>query len=66
MAQQCTYISNSLPNLEELETERSVGILISADGCLHIYIDGRYITCAGSKLPVNQPLWGAVDVFGTV
>ena len=57
-------ISNSLLNLEELETESSVGILISADGHLHIYIDGRYIMCAGSELPVSQPLWGAVDVFG--
>ena len=56
--------TTELPNLEELETETSVGILISGDGSLHLYIDGRYIKCVASDIPVATPLWGAVDVFG--
>ncbi|CAI8030335.1 hypothetical protein GBAR_LOCUS17198 [Geodia barretti] len=40
---------------------KKVGVLLSADGYLHIYLDGGHIRKAASCLPVNQQL---VDVYG--
>ena len=54
-----------LPSLRELSTHQTVGLLISTNGQLHVYIDGRHSECIASGLPVNKPLFGAVDVHGT-
>ena len=51
-----------LPSLRELSTHQTVGLLISTNGQLHVYIDGRHSECIASGLPVNKPLFGAVDV----
>ena len=51
-----------LPSLHELSTHQTVGLLISTNGQLHLYIDGRHSECLASGLPVNKPLFGAVDV----
>ena len=53
-----------LPSLRELSTHQTVGLLISTNGQLHVYIDGRHSECIASGLPVNKPLFGAVDVCG--
>ena len=53
-----------LPSLDKLSTHQTVGLLISTDGQLHMYIDGRHSECIASGLPVNKPLFGAVDVYG--
>ena len=53
-----------LPSLDELSTHQTVGLLISTNGQLHVYIDGRHSECIASGLPVNKPLFGAVDVYG--
>ena len=53
-----------LPSLRELSTHQTVGLLISTNGQLHVYIDGRHSECIASGLPVNKPLFGAVDVYG--
>ena len=57
-------LSTDLPNINDLITDQSVGLLVSADGHLHVYIDGRYVKKVASNLP-KQRLWGAVDVHGT-
>ena len=51
-----------LPSLYELSTHQTVGLLISTNGQLHVYIDGRHSECIASGVPVNKPLFGAVDV----
>ena len=43
---------------------KSVCLLLTAKGDLHIYFDERHITKLESGLPVDKPLWGAVDVSG--
>ena len=53
-----------LPSLHELSTHQTVGLLISTNGQLHLYIDGRHSECIASGLPVNKPLFEAVDVCG--
>ena len=53
-----------LPSLLELSTHQTVGLLISTNGQLHVYIDGRHSECIASGLPINKPLFGAVDVLG--
>ena len=53
-----------LPSLHELSTHQTVGLLISNNGQLHMYIDGRHLECIASGLPVNKPLFGAVNVHG--
>ena len=55
--------SPEIPNIDNLNTNQTIGLLISSDAHLHIYVDGRHIT-AVSGLPVDSHLWGAVDVFG--
>ena len=53
----------ALPNISGLNTGQSVGLQLTLDGQLHIYINGRYRECGASGLPVHKPLWGALDVF---
>ena len=55
--------SPELPYIENLNTNQTIGLLISSDTKLHVYLDGRHITTV-SGLPVDSHLWGAVDVFG--
>ena len=55
--------SPELPNTFTLNTNQTIGLLISSDTKLHVYLDGHHITTV-SGLPVDSHLWGAVDVFG--
>ena len=55
--------SPELPDIYTLTTNQTIGLLISSDGGLHFYLDGRHITTV-SGLPVDSHLWGAVDVKG--
>ena len=52
-----------LPNSYNLNTNETIGLLISSDAHLHIYRNGHRITTV-SGLPVDSHLWGAVDVYG--
>ena len=52
-----------LPYIGNLNTNQTIGLLISSDTKLHVYLDGHRITTV-SGLPVYSHLWGAVDVFG--
>ena len=54
--------SPELPNTFTLNTNQTIGLLISSDTKLHVYLDGHHLTTV-SGLPVDSHLWGAVDVF---
>ena len=53
-----------LPSLHYLTANQSVGLLVTTNGQLHLYLDGRHVQEVATGLPVNIPLWGAVDVYG--
>ena len=55
--------SPELPNIYTLNTNQTIGLLISSDTKLHVYLDGHHLTTV-SGLPVDSHLWGAVDVGG--
>ena len=57
-------IASGFPDISCLDINQKVGFLLSAEGHLHIYVNGRHITKAASGLPVNQRIWGIVDVYG--
>ena len=56
---------SDLPYLRELLTGQTVGLLITRHGDLQLYIDGRDVKKIASGLPVNKPLWGAVDALSS-
>ena len=55
-------ISTDLPDLDYLKCHRTVGLLLTSDGQLHVYHDGQHTKKVATNLPVNHHLWGAVDV----
>ena len=57
-------ISTDLPFIDDLKHHQTVGLLLTSDGQLHIYHDGRHTKKVATNLPVNHHLWGAVDVYG--
>ena len=57
-------ISTGLPDLAHLKRHQSVGLLLTSDGQIHVYNDGRHTKKVAANLPVNHHLWGAVDVYG--
>ena len=57
-------VCTGLPHLGGLNTNQSIGLLLSSDGSLSVYLDGQYIKRAADDIPLNQPLWGVVDVCG--
>ena len=59
-----SQISTGLPYLKHLERHQTVGLLLTSDGQLHVYHDGRHTKKVVTNLPVNHHLWGAVDVLG--
>ena len=53
-----------LPSLYELRTQQRVGIQITEDGELNIFIDGNYMKTVATGLPLHQAIFGVVDVRG--
>ena len=53
-----------LPSLYELKTQQRVGIQITENGELNIFIDGNYMKTVATGLPVHQAIFGVVDVCG--
>ena len=51
--------------LHNLITGHSVGLLITTYGDLHLYIDRCHSEQIATGLPVDKPLWGAVDALNT-
>ena len=58
-------LSHGLTDLDDLERHQKVGIMLSTEGDINIYIDGHHIDavrcCTGLRI---KSLWGAVDVCG--
>ena len=52
-----------LHDIDKLTTNQKIGLLISSDAHLHIYLNGHHIAKV-SGLPVDSHLWGAVSVSG--
>ena len=53
-----------LPYLNKLRTQQRVGIQITENGELNIFIDGNYKKTVATGLPVHQAIFGVVDVSG--
>ena len=51
-------------DLDDLHVGQSVGLLVTGDGDLYLFVDGKHREMVWSGLPTNQPLWGAADVYG--
>ena len=51
-----------LPSLYVLRTQQRVGIQITENGELNIFIDGNYKKTVATGLPVHQAIYGVVDV----
>ena len=51
-----------LPTLDDLKTQQRVGIQITENGELNIFIDGNYKKTVATGLPVHQAIFGVVDV----
>ena len=54
----------NIPSLNNLSIHESVGLQISTNGELIMFIDEQHMQCIATGVPVNKPLWGAVDVCG--
>ena len=52
----------NFPSLRTLTIHQTVGLQISTNGKLHLFIDKQHVNCVATGLPVNTPLWGAVNV----
>ena len=53
-----------LLSLHKLRTQQRVGIQITENGELNIFIDGNYMKTVATGLPVHQAIFGVVDVNG--
>ena len=53
-----------LPSLNDLTPGNSVGLLVTPNGQLDLFLDGEYRCEIANGLPVDTPLWGVADVYG--
>ena len=53
-----------LPSLDDLTRGQTVGLLVTTNGQLHLFLDGQHRKEIATGLPVDTPLWGAADVNG--
>ena len=53
---------SDLPSLDKLRTQQRVGIQITENSELNIFIDGNYKKTVATGLPVHQAIFGVVDV----
>ena len=54
-----------LPSLNDLTRGQTVGLLVTTNGQLHLFLDGvRHRKEIATGLPVDTPLWGAASVNG--
>lgn len=51
-------------NMKNLQVGQSVGLLVTPDGNLHLFLDGKHREVVWSGLPTDEPLWGVADVRG--
>ena len=56
--------STEFPNIPSLSIHQKIGLQISINGQLNLFIDEQHMGCIAAGLPVKTPLWGVVDVYG--
>lgn len=49
---------------EDLKGIRTMGVVVTDDGNLHLLVNDEDIGVLWRGLPTDKPLWGIVDVFG--
>ena len=52
-----------LPDLDDLTPGQTVGLLVTSNGQLHLFLDGRHRKEIATELPVDKPVWGAASVY---
>ena len=53
-----------LPSLSDLTRGQTVGLLVTTNGQLHLFLNGRHHKEIATGLPVDTPLWGVANVWG--
>ena len=56
--------SQDLPYLPDLTPGQLVGVMVTANGQLHLFCDGEHFREIATGLPTDTPLWGVADVYG--
>ena len=51
-----------LPSLNDLTPGQSVGLLVTPNGQLHLFLNGEHRHEIATGLPVDTPLWGVATV----
>ena len=54
-----------LPSLNDLTHGQTVGLLVTTNGQLHLFLNGQHRKEIATGLPVDTPLWGVASVYGT-
>ena len=54
-----------LPSLHHLPRGQRVGLLVTTNGQLHLFLDGQHRKEIATGLPMDTPLWGAASVCGS-
>ena len=52
-----------LPTLHEMKVSNKVGILITTNGELHLFLNEKEVANLATGLPVHKSLFGAVHVY---
>ena len=53
-----------LPSLDDLTRGQTVGLLVTTNGQLHLFLNDQHCKEIATGLPVDTPLWGAASVWG--
>ena len=53
-----------LPSLHALASGQTVGLLVTTNGQLHLFLHGQHCKEIATGLPVGTTLWGAASVYG--
>jgi len=56
--------SAHFPDLDGLTPGQSVGLLVTLNGQLHLFLNGEHCCEIATELPVDTPLWGVAGVRG--
>ena len=56
---------NDIPRMDDLTPGQSVGLLVTPNGQLHLFLDGEHRHEIATGLPVDTPLWGAACMYAT-
>ena len=56
--------SEHFPTLDDLTRGQSVGLLVTPNGQLHLFLNGEHRCEIATGLPVDTPLWGVAGIRG--